>query len=64
MKKLRVPKKKTGASVHHRMSHESRRITMGVALVLLGVLIVLNLLAVSHSYQTNPVQGTDIVSSQ
>lgn len=59
MKKLRVPKKKSAATYRH-ASHQDRRVTLGIALVLLGVLIVINLLTMSLSYNVEPVQGADV----
>lgn len=64
MKKLHVPKKKAGTSLTRNDIHNSRRITLGIALVLLGVLVVINLLSMSGPYRAVPVQGADRIQTQ
>lgn len=64
MKKLHVPKKKSSALSNYSADHNTRRITLGIALVLLGVLVVINLLTMSGPYKAVPVQGADRIQSQ
>lgn len=61
MKKIHVKsqKKNTASSSSSRHTHEARRITLGIALVLLGVLTVLNLLVMHRPGEVVPVQSAD-----
>lgn len=62
---MNIHMKKSVVKKHaHVHTHQSRRIAIGIALVLLGVLTVINLLTMSHSYNVVPVQGADAYDTQ
>lgn len=63
MKKIRISSKKSTAAKHNN-DHYARRVTFGIALVLLGVLTVLNMLVMYKPRPVDALQGADMYQTR
>jgi hypothetical protein len=64
MKRIRLKKKSAPKVASYVHSHRERKITFGLALVLLGVLTVLMLISMNHANPPVPVQGAEVSYGQ